>query len=339
MDRSTASVATLPKVELHVHLEGTLEPELIFRLAERNGIALPYDVGQLRSRYAFTNLQSFLDLYLENLAVLQTEDDFADLTRAYLERARSAGVRHAEIFLNPQAHTSRGVALQTCIDGVTQVLRTSTADYGISTGLIAAFLRDRPVAEALDTLTRLIEMEAPIIGVGLDSAEVGHPPEGFVELFDLARSSGLRCVAHAGEEGPPDYIWQALDLLHVERVDHGIRALEDPELVRHLVERGIPLTVCPLSNVALRAVGTLVEHPLPRMLQLGLVVTVNSDDPAYFGGYLDDNFRALAETFGLTEAEQRALAVNAVDASFLPDAGKAELLDEIARWPPATQPG
>jgi len=326
-------ITTLPKVELHLHIEGTLEPELIMELAERNGIRLPYaDIEDLRRQYEFTDLQSFLNLYYANLDVLVTEQDFTDLTRAYLRRAQVAGVRHAEIFMDPQAHTSRGVDLATCVNGVSRALAESVAEFGISTSLIVAFLRDRPAAEALDVLTELIALEAPIIGVGLDSAEVGHPPIDFVEVFALARAHGLRCVAHAGEEGPPEYVWQALELLNVSRIDHGIRSLEDDELVDYLVENKIPLTVCPFSNVRLRVVDRLDDHPLPTMLARGLLVNINSDDPAYFGGYLDDNFRGLQQTFGLDAQVMAALSRNAVDAAFLTDAQRAPLLDEISVW-------
>lgn len=323
---------TLPKVELHIHLEGTLEPELIFELAARNGIQLPYDLDELRRRYEFTDLQSFLDLYYANLSVVLTERDFADLTRAYLRRAREAGVRHVELFLDPQAHTSRGVPLATCINGVSEVLKNSESEFGISSTLIATFLRDRPAAEALAVLTELIAMDAPLVGVGLDSAEVGHPPADFVEVFDLARANGLQCVAHAGEEGPPEYVWQALELLRVARVDHGIRSLEDPTLVDYLVANRIPLTVCPLSNVRLRVVDTIADHPLPEMLERGLCVTINSDDPAYFGGYVDDNFAAVRDAFDLSADQLATLARNAVSASFLPADRRAPLIAEIEEW-------
>jgi adenosine deaminase len=323
---------TLPKVELHIHLEGTLEPELIFELAGRNGIQLPYDLDELRRRYEFTDLQSFLDLYYANLSVVLTEQDFADLTRAYLRRAREAGVRHVELFLDPQAHTSRGVPLATCINGVSEVLKNSESEFGISSSLIATFLRDRPAAEALAVLTELIAMDAPLVGVGLDSAEVGHPPADFVEVFDLARANGLQCVAHAGEEGPPEYVWQALELLRVARVDHGIRSLEDPALVDYLVANRIPLTVCPLSNVRLRVVDTIADHPLPEMLERGLCVTINSDDPAYFGGYVDDNFAAVRDAFDLSADQLATLARNAVSASFLPADRRAPLIAEIEEW-------
>jgi adenosine deaminase len=323
---------TLPKVELHIHLEGTLEPELIFELAARNGIQLPYDLDELRRRYEFTDLQSFLDLYYANLSVVLTEQDFADLTRAYLRRARDAGVRHVELFLDPQAHTSRGVPLATCINGVSEVLKNSESEFGISSSLIATFLRDRPAEEALAVLAELIEMDAPLVGVGLDSAEVGHPPADFVDVFDLARAKGLQCVAHAGEEGPPEYVWQALELLGVSRVDHGIRSLEDPKLVDYLVSNRIPLTVCPLSNVRLRVVDTIADHPLPEMLDRGLCVTINSDDPAYFGGYVDDNFAAVRDAFDLSADQLATLARNAVSASFLPADRRAPLLAEIEEW-------
>jgi adenosine deaminase len=323
---------TLPKVELHIHLEGTLEPELIFELAARNGIQLPYDLDELRRRYEFTDLQSFLDLYYANLSVVLTEQDFADLTRAYLRRAREAGVRHVELFLDPQAHTSREVPLATCINGVSEVLKNSELEFGISSSLIATFLRDRPAAEALAVLTELIAMDAPLVGVGLDSAEVGHPPADFVEVFDLARANGLQCVAHAGEEGPPEYVWQALELLQVARVDHGIRSLEDPTLVDYLVANRIPLTVCPLSNVRLRVVDTIADHPLPEMLDRGLCVTINSDDPAYFGGYIDDNFAAVRDAFDLSADQLATLARNAVSASFLPANRRAPLIAEIEEW-------
>ncbi|MFC5931203.1 adenosine deaminase [Cryobacterium melibiosiphilum] len=328
-----AQVLALPKVELHLHIEGTLEPELILRLAERNGIRLPWaDLADLQKQYEFTDLQSFLTLYYANMAVLQTPADFADLTRAYLARAKAAGVRHAEVFLDPQAHTVRGVSLATCINGVAEVLEQSEAEFGLTSALIVTFLRDRPAAEALAMLEELIEMEAPIEGIGLDSAEVGHPPADFVAVYDLARAHGLECVAHAGEEGPPEYVWQALELLQVSRIDHGIRSLEDENLVNHLVERQIALTVCPFSNVRLRVVDTLDVHPLPEMLARGLAVTVNSDDPAYFGGYLDDNFQALVTTFGFTAADLAALSRTAVHAAFLTEDQREPLLVAIEEW-------
>lgn len=330
--------ALLPCAELHLHIEGTLEPELIFELAARNGITLPYaDLAELRARYEFTDLQSFLDLYYANMEVLRTEADFADMTRSYLRRAAAAGVRHVEMMVDPQAHMLRGVALETCINGVAGVLADSQEEFGVSAELIAAFLRDRPVEEAEDVLRQLLAMKAPIIGIGLDSAELGNPPEGFIELYRMARDAGLKCVAHAGEEGPSHYIEQALDLLLVDRIDHGIRCLDDSDLVDRLVRDRIPLTICPLSNVRLRSVDTLADHPLPQMLARGLNVSVNSDDPAYFGGYVDDNFRLLQATFDLSLDQLQELAVNSVEASFAAPARRAELLEMISSWRTAQQ--
>lgn len=327
------SSSRLPVAELHLHIEGTLEPGLIFELAERNGIELPYrDMEDLRARYEFTDLQSFLALYYANMAVLVTEDDFAAMTTAYLRRAAAAGVRHAEIFIDPQAHLARGVALATSIGGVARALSTSLDDFGISTSLIAAFLRDQPAEDALAVLEDLIDMRAPIIGIGLDSAEVGHPPAKFAAVFDRAREAGLECVAHAGEEGPPGYIREALDVLQVSRIDHGIRAMEDTDLVRRLVEEQIPMTVCPLSNVRLRAVDVLSAHPLPRMLEAGLNVSIHSDDPSYFGGYLDDNLDRVTSTFDLDSPTLARLASNSVRSAFLPEPRKAELLAEVDAW-------
>ncbi|MCU1561956.1 MAG: uncharacterized protein JWN05_335, partial [Arthrobacter sp.] len=323
--------AALPVAELHLHIEGTLEPELIFALAERNGITLPYaDLDELRARYDFTDLQSFLDLYYANMAVLQTEQDFADMTRAYLARAYRAGVRHAEIMFDPQAHLSRGVSLATCVNGIASALATSFEEFGMTTLLIAAFLRDLPEESALDVLERLLAMGAPIAGIGLDSAEVGNPPAKFERLFARAKEAGLRRTAHAGEEGPPSYIIEALDILEVERIDHGIRCMEDPELVERLVDELMPLTVCPLSNVRLRAVASLADHPLPAMLAAGLNVSVNSDDPAYFGGYVDDNFEQLKSGIGLSEFDRVRLAANSIRSSFASEERKTELLAQLA---------
>ena len=322
-----------PLAELHLHIEGTLEPELIMELAARNGVDLPWGgLEELREQYRFEDLQSFLDLYYANMAVLQRREDFAEMTRAYLERARQAGVRHAEIMVDPQAHLHRGVDLATSIGGVADVLARSEQDYGISTVLIAAFLRDHPVEEAKQVLEDLLAMGAPIDAVGLDSAEVDNPPEKFVALYDRARAAGLRLVAHAGEEGPCSYVSQALDLLRVDRVDHGVRCLEDDALVRRLVAEQVPLTVCPLSNVRLRGVASLEEHPITEMLRLGLNVSVNSDDPAYFGGYVDENFRCLAEEFDLTRADIAALAANSFRGSFAEPRRREEMLALIRRW-------
>ncbi len=323
----------LPCAELHLHIEGTLEPDLVLALADRNGITLPSaDAADLAARYAFTDLQSFLDVYYAAMDVLRTEQDFTDMTRAYLRRAATAGVRHAEIMMDPQAHLARGIPLETSVGGVAAALATSDADVGISTSLIIAFLRDRPASEAMAVLHDLLAMDAPIVGIGLDSAEVGYPPSLFAEVYDVARAAGLRCVAHAGEEGPPAYVWEALDVLRVDRLDHGIRCLEDEALVERLVADRVPLTVCPLSNVRLRAVPAIGDHPLPEMLARGLNVSVNSDDPAYFGGYVDDNLAAVIGAFGLGIDEQAMLGANSIRSAFLGDHRRAELLAEVEAW-------
>ncbi|PYI66832.1 adenosine deaminase [Arthrobacter livingstonensis] len=323
----------LPTAELHLHIEGTLEPELILELAARNGIALPHPtLADLRAQYEFTDLQHFLDLYYANMAVLVTEADFADMTRAYLLRAQASGVRHAEIMFDPQAHLGRGIPLSTAVRGISSALASSQDEFGISTALIAAFLRDQSEESALAVLEELLAMGAPIIGIGLDSAEVGNPPSKFIRLFERARAAGLRRVAHAGEEGPPSHVWDTLDLLGVERIDHGIRSVEDSMLVRRLAADQVPLTVCPLSNVRLRAVDTLAAHPLPQMLASGLNVCINSDDPAYFGGYMGENFQSLVAEFGLDVDALELLAGNSIRSSFAPEARKAQLLAELAAW-------
>ncbi|MFF0224498.1 adenosine deaminase [Streptomyces sp. NPDC004629] len=310
----------IPKAELHLHIEGTLEPELAFRLAERNGVKLSYaDTEELRAAYRFEDLQSFLDLYYELMAVLRTERDFADLADAYLARAAAQGVRHAEVFFDPQAHLARGVEMDTVVEGLWRALGSSEENHGVSTRLIMCFLRDESAESALRTLEAARPHLDRITGVGLDSAEAGHPPVKFREVYEAAAALGLRRVAHAGEEGPPEYIAEALDVLGVERVDHGLRCLEDAALVERLVRERIPLTVCPLSNVRLRAVDVLTEHPLPAMLDAGLMCTVNSDDPAYFGGYVGDTFDAVREALDLTEDRLRELARNSFVASFLED--------------------
>ncbi|WP_150251639.1 adenosine deaminase [Nocardiopsis deserti] len=324
----------IPKAELHVHIEGTLEPELAFALARRNGLTLPHpDVDSLRRAYSFTDLQSFLDLYYALMDVLRTEADFTDLASAYLDRAATQGVRHAEIFFDPQAHTGRGIALDTVVNGLMAALKNSEHTHNISTSLILCFLRDRPAAEALDTLHQARPHLEHISAVGLDSAEVGHPPEKFTEVFAAARDLGLRRVAHAGEEGPASYVWQALNLLGAERIDHGIRCLEDTDLVSHLAATQIPLTVCPLSNVRLRAVPALDQHPLPALMDAGLLVTVNSDDPSYFGGYVHDNYQALHTHLGLEADQLRQLARNSFTASFLTPERKAQLIAEVDAHP------
>jgi adenosine deaminase len=308
----------LPKAELHLHVEGTLEPEMIFAFAERNGVTLPYpSVDALRRAYEFTDLQSFLDLYYAGMNVLRTEQDFEELADAYFARARAQGVVHAEIFFDPQAHTSRGVAFETVLDGLWSAVRTSEGRHGITTQLIMCFLRDLSADSAMATLERALPHGDRIAAVGLDSAEVGNPPSKFARVFERALAEGWKTVAHAGEEGPPAYVREALDVLKVSRIDHGVRSLEDPALVARLRDERIPLTVCPLSNVKLRVVDDLRRHPLRAMLDAGLVATVNSDDPAYFGGYVGDNFTAVADALQLSDDVLRALARNSFEASFI----------------------
>jgi adenosine deaminase len=327
------STALLPKAELHLHIEGTLEPDMVFQLAARNSIALPWaSIDELKSLYSFTDLQSFLNLYYACMAVLRTEDDFAVLAQAYLTRAHQQGVRHVEMFFDPQAHTSRGVAIDTVIDGLLRGLNAAGTATGITGGLILCFLRDQPVEDAVAALESVAHRSTDLLGVGLDSAEVGYPPSLFESVFTRARDLGLHVVAHAGEEGPPSYVWEALDLLKAERIDHGVRSLEDQELVARLREEHIPLTVCPLSNVRLGVVSALEDHALPAMLQAGLMVTLNSDDPAYFGGYLVDNFDAVVAALALSDDDLRLVAANSITASFLPQEDKDPLLAEIAAW-------
>jgi len=317
----------LPFAELHLHLEGTLEPELVLTLAERNRIALPYrDVDDLRSHYTFGCLQDFLDLYYANMQVLRTEADFAELTDAYLARAAAAGVVRAEVFCDLQAHTARGVPAPVVLAGIADALATSEADHGVSSGLILTFLRHLPAADAELAYDQALATGVDLLGVGLCSSEVGFPAAPFAGLYARARVDGLHTVAHAGEEGGPDSVWDVLEHLAVERIDHGINAMGDPDLVRHLAEREIPLTVCPLSNVRLHAVPSLADHPLPAMLEAGLKVCINSDDPAYFGGYLGENLAAVKTEFGLDAAQLAKLSANSIEASFLPSAEKRRLL-------------
>lgn len=308
----------IPKAELHVHIEGTLEPELAFAIARRNGAALPYaDADELRRAYEFTDLQSFLDVYYAVNSVLRTERDFTEVAEAYLARAAAQGVRHAEIFFDPQAHTVHGVGIQVVIDGLHAATRNSAETHGITSELILCFLRDQSADDAMATLQAALPHADKFCAVGLDSAEVGHPPAKFEHVFAAAREAGLRAVAHAGEEGPPQYVWEAIRLLGVDRIDHGIRALEDPELRDYLVDRQLPLTVCPLSNVALRCYDTLAEHRLPEMLEAGLNVSLHSDDPAFFGGYVGDNFAAVQTELGLSDDQLRQLAANSFRSAFL----------------------
>ncbi len=322
---------TLPKAELHLHIEGTLEPELMFELARRNGIGLPYpDAEAVRRAYSFSNLQSFLDVYYQACSVLIHERDFYELTTAYLTRARDQGVRHAEIFFDPQTHTARGVQLETVVRGIGRAL-TEAGQRGMTSHLIMCFLRDLPADDAMATLEQALAHRDVIFGVGLDSAEVGHPPEKFGDVFARAIDAGFRAVAHAGEEGPPEYIWQALDLLGAERIDHGVRCLEDRSLVRRLETDRIPLTVCPFSNVKLRVVDTLEQHPLAKMLEHGLCATVNSDDPAYFGGYVGENLAGVAQALRLDDDALMQLARNSFEASFLDDSARARHLAELGQ--------
>jgi adenosine deaminase len=322
-----------PRAELHVHLEGTLEPDHAFELAARNSVDLPYpDPASLRAAYEFEDLGSFLDLYAAGMAVLRTEADFADLTRAYLTRAARAGVRHAEITVDPQAHLVRGVPLETVVGGVAGVLERSEAELGISTLLIAAFHRDRDSTEAVDVLERLLAMDAPIVGVGLDNAEAGYPPGLFQDLYARAEQAGLRRTAHAGEEGPAQNVRDALDLLHAERIDHGIAVVQDPDLVARVVAEQVPFTVCPVSNVRLRAVPALTEHPLPAMIEAGMLVSINSDDPPYFGAYVDDVDDAVTAAFGLTRDQRAALAAASFRGSFLPPDRVAAHVADVEAW-------
>jgi adenosine deaminase len=323
----------MPKAELHIHIEGSLEPEMMFEIAARNGVRLRYSsVEELREAYDFADLQSFLDLYYEGLRMLLYERDFHELTLAYLRKAASQGVRHAEIFFDPQAHTSRGVPFETKITGIHRALLDGKGTLGVSSHLIMCFLRHLSAEEATRTLRQAMSYEGWIVGVGLDSAEVGHPPEAFMTVFEEAARHGLRRVAHAGEEGPPEYIRQALDDLGAERIDHGVRCMEDPGLVRRLKEERVPLTVCPLSNVRLRVFPSIEEHPVGRMLREGLRVTVNSDDPAYFGGYAAENYAAVRDGLGFSAEEFRVVAENSFRASFLAGGEKGKLLEELASY-------
>jgi adenine deaminase len=323
----------IPKAELHMHIEGSLEPELMFEIAKRNGVSLKYaSVEEARDAYNFANLQSFLDLYYEGTKVLLHERDFSDLTRAYLEKASSQGVRHAEIFFDPQSHTNRRVPFETVITGIRDALLDGERELGISSALIMCFLRHLSSEAAMETLKEALPYKDWIIGVGLDSSEVGHPPEDFRTVFEEAREEGFLTVAHAGEEGPPDYIWQALDDLKAVRIDHGVRCMEDPTLVKRLREEQVPLTVCPLSNVKLRVFPSMRQHPLKRMLEERLCATVNSDDPAYFGGYVADNFQAAWAELDLEVEDLYRVAKNSFEASFLDEGKKGRLLAELKSY-------
>ena len=325
-----AFIHGIPKAELHIHIEGTLEPELMFEFAAKNGCSLSFEsVADIRRAYNFRDLQSFLDLYYQGAQVLLDEDDFYRLTWAYLLKAADQNVRHTEIFFDPQTHMQRGIKFETVIQGIQRALRDAEPQLGLSSKLILCFLRHLSVADAMKTLEEALEFKDWITAVGLDSSELGFPPEKFAPVFDRARQEGFKTVAHAGEEGPAEYIWQALSLLKVERIDHGIRCVEDAALVEHLVKQQIPLTVCPLSNIKLGVFDHLSQHNLIQMLNLGLCVTVNSDDPAYFGGYIEENFRALYEALGIDSQDIYKLARNAFRASFLDPAEKKQYLSEL----------
>ncbi|UCG75596.1 MAG: adenosine deaminase [Gemmatimonadota bacterium] len=314
-------IAEIPKAELHLHIEGTLEPELMLALGERNRVRLPYStVEEAREAYEFTDLQSFLNIYYDGAQVLLTEEDFYDLTWAYLERARRDNIVHAEIFFDPQTHTERGVPLQAVVSGIRAALDAAGSELGITTSLILCFLRHLSAAQAMAALEEALPWREAIVGVGLDSSEIGNPPSKFTAVFDRARAEGFLPVAHAGEEGPPSYIWEALDLLGARRIDHGVRCLEDERLVERLRVEQVPLTVCPLSNVKLRVFDRIEDHTLARLLDRGLCVTVNSDDPAYFGGYLNANYRAVRDALAVDADGLIRLARNGFVGSFL-DAG------------------
>lgn len=325
-----AFIAALPKVELHLHIEGSLEPELMVALARRNGIPIPFaSVEEVRAAYAFANLQDFLDIYYQGMAVLQTEADFYDLTMAYARRVAADTVRHVEIFFDPQGHTARGIPFATVIGGITRGLADAQANWGITSKLILCFLRHLSEADAEATLDQALPWLDHIAGVGLDSSEAGHPPSKFARVFARARALGLKLVAHAGEEGPPAYVVEALDVLRVDRIDHGNRAAEDPALMDRLAAMPIGLTMCPLSNLKLCVVDDLARHPLRMMMQRGVRVTVNSDDPAYFGGYMTDNYVAIADALDLSRAELLTLARNAIDVAFLDPHDKARLTAQL----------
>jgi adenine deaminase len=330
MSQSEDFVARLPKAELHLHIEGTLEPEMMFALAVRNGVEIPYgSVEELRAAYCFESLQDFLDLYYQGMNVLREAEDFYDLSLAYFRQARAENIRHAEVFFDPQAHMRRGVSFATVIEGISRARRDAEAEFGVTSKLILCFLRDLSADDAMATLGEALAYRDRIIGVGLDSAEVGHPPDKFEAVFTRARAEGLLAVAHAGEEGPAAYVREAVDVLKVVRIDHGNRCLDDPALVARLAAEAIPLTVCPLSNLKLGVIKEMAHHPLREMLDRGLLVTVNSDDPAYFGGYVNENYRAVRDALALSDATLAELARNSFRASFLSEPEKARHLAEV----------
>ena len=329
-EQLAALLKRMPKAELHIHIEGSLEPELIFALAARNKLTLPYaDIESLRAAYAFTNLQSFLDIYYAGASVLLTEHDFFDMAWAYLTRARADNVVRVEIFFDPQTHTARGVAFATVINGLSRACRQAAATLGVSADLILCFLRHLSEDDAFATLEQALPFRDQFIGVGLDSSELGHPPQKFARVFSRCRELGFRLVAHAGEEAPPAYVWAALDVLKVERIDHGVQSLKDAALMARLAAQRVPLTVCPLSNVKLRVFDALADHNIGSLLDNGIVATINSDDPAYFGGYINDNFTQTFAATGLGAAQAYALARNSFNASFASAAAKARWIAQL----------
>lgn len=329
----------LPRAELHLHIEGTLEPEMLFELAQRNGIELPYkSVSEVKDAYNFEDLQSFLDIYYQGSEVLIKEQDFYDLTWAYLQKAASQNVRHTEIFFDPQSHTSRGINFKTVYQGIYKALQDGEAKLGVSSQLILSFLRDRPAESAMATLEEALPYKDTIVAVGLDSAEKGNPPSKFKAVFDRARAEDFLTVAHAGEEGPPEYIWEAIKLLAVSRIDHGVRSVEDPNLLDYLAEKQIPLTVCPLSNVELNVFDSMADHTLKQLLHRGLCATVNSDDPSYFGGYVTENYQAAQSALDLSKQELYQLAKNSFEASFLSPERRQSLIVELNDYCSGLQP-
>ncbi|MGV6818137.1 MAG: adenosine deaminase [Thiotrichales bacterium] len=323
-------IEQIPKAELHLHIEGTFEPELMFEIAQRNGVGLPYaSVDELRKAYEFSELQDFLDIYYQGMNVLRTTQDYFDLTWAYIEKINAQNVRHIEIFFDPQGHTSRGVGFATVVEGIYSALLQGQRKFGISFDLIMCFLRHLDEEDAMKTLEESLPYRDKIIGVGLDSSELGHPPHKFQRVFEKARALGFHVVAHAGEEGPPEYVEEALNLLKVERIDHGNRALENQALVDRIVSEEIALTVCPLSNLKLCVVDDLKNHPIPKMLSLGVKATINSDDPAYFGGYMNENFQQLTRAVGLAHLDIEVMVKNSFEAAFINDVRRGELMAEL----------
>jgi len=326
-------IQKIPKAELHLHIEGTLEPELMFKLAEKNKIPLRFkNIDEVRKAYDFHNLQSFLDIYYEGAKVLVQEDDFYDMTMAYLLKCREDNVVHTEIFFDPQTHTERGISFETALNGIHRALADAKKEFGLSSHIIMCFLRHLSEEDAFNTLNQALPFKNKILGVGLDSGEVGHPPTKFERVFAAARSAGFLTVAHAGEEGPPSYIWEALDLLKVKRIDHGVRSIEDEKLMTRLIQEKMPLTVCPLSNIKLCVFKKMEDHNLKKLLHKGVMVTINSDDPAYFGGYMNQNFLEACRALELSADDIKTLASNSFSASFLPQAEKDKWIKEIKEW-------